>query len=313
MAINFNKRAKGQSKREYAAQILGGSKDDYDSDGKKKSSSSKSSSSSQSSSKVSGDLQDALKEKGAWDSYNKMTPDQQELVKYNFEIGTADSKDKATKLQAALDEATKQADPYWKSFLTVAKDEVSRAFDDTKQEYGFQKQDLETKIAQISEDLTKNRDFYTLEQQSDLAKLKQSYEQQRDGVIEDAANKGLTFSTKKEVPLQQLSEYNANVVESTNRSYAKKQEDLAINASRDTTLATTKIGQLSTELGAKLTSIGRTAEQDLGTSNLPPLEGYNPLGDVSGNYYEKKVKDIADRQQALYDEKVQASLNFNLN
>lgn len=277
---------------------------------KKSDNSSSSKKSSSSSSKNSDKLKSALKDQGAWDYYQNLGPDQQELVKYNFEIGQADSKDKAKKLQEALDEATKQADPYWKSFLTVAKDTITRAFDDTKNEFAYQKQDLETKISQIAVDLTKNRDFYTLEQQSDLAKLKQSYEQQRDGVIEDAANKGLTFSTKKEVPLQQLSSYNENVVESTNRAYQKKQEDLATEAARGTQAGTERIGQLNTELGAKLTDLGRTAEQNLGTANLPALEGYNPLGNVSGDYYENKVKDINERKDALFNEKAQLSLKF---
>ena len=48
MAIDFNQRASGMSKREYAASILGGSKDQYDSSGNKKSTSSSSSKSSSS-------------------------------------------------------------------------------------------------------------------------------------------------------------------------------------------------------------------------------------------------------------------------
>jgi len=222
----------------------------------------------------------------------------------------SDAKDAAKKLAESLDEATKQAEPYWKSFLEIARDETIRAFTDTEHEYGYQKEELEKKIAQIGEDLVKNRDFYTLEQQSDLAKLKQSYEQQREGVIEDAASRGLTFSTKREVPLQQLSAYNENVVESTNRAYAKKFEDLTTESTRGIQDATSRISALDTEKKAKLTDIGREAEQKLGTDNLPTLEGYTPLGSVSGDFYENKVKDIEARKQAIFGEKVQTSLNF---
>lgn len=265
---------------------------------------------SKSSSKSSNDFKQALKDRGAWDYYQKLSPDQQELVKYNFETGRADNKDTAKKLAESLDEATKQAEPYWKSFLEIARDETIRAFTDTENEYGFQKDQLETKIAQIGEDLVKNRDFYTLEQQSDLAKLKQSYEQQRDGVIEDAASRGLTFSTKREVPLKQLSDYNENVVESTNRAYGKKLEDLNTESTRGIQDAQSRIAALDTEKKAKLTDIGREAEQKLGTENLPTLEGYTSLGSVSGDYYENKVKDIEARKQAIFDEKSQTSLNF---
>ena len=50
MAIDYSQRPSGMSKREYAASILGGSKEDYDSSGNKKSASSSSSKSSKSSS-----------------------------------------------------------------------------------------------------------------------------------------------------------------------------------------------------------------------------------------------------------------------
>jgi hypothetical protein len=49
MGLDFNKRRKGESKREYAARMLGGNKEDYDSDGNKKSGGGSSSSSSSSS------------------------------------------------------------------------------------------------------------------------------------------------------------------------------------------------------------------------------------------------------------------------
>lgn len=275
---------------------------------------SKGKSSSKSSSKkddgIDKKLKEALKEKGAWDYYQGLSPDQQELAAYNFAIGRADSKQDAQFLTEALEEATKQAEPYWKSFLEVARDETIRAFDDTRNEYGYQKEELEKKIARIGEDLSKNRDFYTLEEQSDLAKLKQSYEQQRDGVIEDAASKGLTFSTKREVPLKQLSEYNDNVVQSTQRAYGKKIEDLTTESERGITDTTARIGALETEKNAKLTDIGREAEQKLGTENLPTLEGYSPLGSVSGDYYEKKTADIENRKNAIFNEKSQTSLNF---
>lgn len=292
------------SKNEKKAAAAGVSVKQYNAS-KKKSSSKKSSGSSSSK-----DFISALKERGVYEYYQKLSPDQQELISYNFSIGRADSKDAAKKLAESLDEATKQAEPYWKSFLEIARDETIRAFSDTENEYGFQKDQLEKKILQIGEDLSKNRDFYSLEQQSDLAKLKQSYEQQRDGIIEEAASRGLTFSTKREVPLKQLSDYNANVVESTNRAYGKKLEDLTTESTRAIQDATSRISALDTEKKAKLTDIGREAEQKLGTDNLPTLEGYTPLGSVSGDFYENKVKDIEARKQAIFGEKVQTSLNF---
>jgi hypothetical protein len=302
-----NKRGKGVSEREYISNMTGISKSAAE---KLLKPGSKGSEKKSSSSKDDKAFIEALKKQGGYESYMKQSQEQKDFIKYNYSIGLSDSKEKVQLLSDALKEATTQADPYWKSFLTVAQDEVTRAFDDTKNTYQYQKDELETKIKNISEDLVKNKDFYSLEQQSDLAKLKQSYETQRDTTIEDAANKGLTFSTKREVPLQQLAIYNENVVASTNRGYEKKIGDITTETQRQIDETNKGIIQNQENLQSKLTDIGRTAEQKLGTENLPKLEGYDVLGNVSGDLYKDKVKDIADRQSAIYDEKAQTSLQF---
>lgn len=292
------------SKREKTAKKTGISVKKSSKKSSSKSSSKKSSSSS------SSKLKKILKDRGAWESYQKLSPDQQELVKYNYQIANEDSKDASKKLAQSLKEAQKQADPYWKSFLKVAQDEVTRSYDDTMHTADFQKSELETKIADISEDLAKNRDFYTLEQQSDLAKLKMSYEQQRDGIITDAADRGLTFSTKREVPLKQLENYNANVVEATNRDYQKRQDDLATDSQRNIDESNARLAEIERQKQVDITGIGRKAEAELGSDNLPKLEGYDPLGKISGDLYQKQVADIEQRKQAIFNEKNQTSLNF---
>ena len=183
-----------------------------------------------SSSNVDEKFKKDMKEEGTWESYQKLSPDQQEFVRFNWKTTKEDSKENVKLLEESIKEATKQADPYWRGFLTVAKDEVVRTIDDTKNTYQYKKNELEQNIKYIAEDLAKNKSFYSLEQQSDLAKLQQSYEKERDSVIEDAASKGLTFSTKREVPLQSLADYNKNVVESTKRQYGKTIGDLTTSS-----------------------------------------------------------------------------------
>lgn len=255
-------------------------------------------------------FEQALKDNGGWESYKKLSQDQQEFIKFNYTTAKSDSKENIKLLEQSLVEATAQADPYWKSFLTVAQDEVKRSYDDTMNTFQYQKTELENKIKNISEDLAKNKDFYSLEQQSDLAKLKQSYEQQRDTTIEDAASKGLTFSTKREVPLKQLEEYQKNIVESTTRGYEKKLGDITTQTQREIDQTNREIAQRAKDLETSLTTTGRQAEKALGTENLPALEGYSPLGNVSGQMYESKVKDIEERKNALFGEKSMTSLNF---
>jgi len=267
-------------------------------------------SSSSMSSKDQRKFKEAMKDNGSWDSFQRLSPEQQEFTQYNWKTIRSDSKEKAKLLEESLKEATKQADPYWQGFLKIAQDEIGRSFDDAKNTFQYQKDELEIKIQNIAEDLATNKEFYSLEQQSDLAKLKQSYEQQVGQVIEDAANKGVTFSTKRTVPLQQLEEYNKNVVESTQRQYEKQLGDIETEAGRGTGRAEREIKQRREDLQSSLTGIGRSAEERLGTENLPKLEGYKALGDVSGQFYEDKVADIEQRKQGIFDEKSFSSLTF---
>ena len=90
--------------------------------------------------------------------------------------------------------------------------------------------------------------------------------------------------------------------------YAKQIADLETAASRGDTEAQAQIADLQRKLGESVTGIGRAAETQLGTANLPALPGYTPLGDVTGQVYEQKVADTAQRQEAIYNELTGKSL-----
>jgi hypothetical protein len=92
MAINYDSRPSGVSKREYAASILGGSKENYDSSGNKKSSSSSSSKSSSSNSSVykpvtykSSDFVNTKPVAQAYDSAKTVFTDQLTALKPRYE------------------------------------------------------------------------------------------------------------------------------------------------------------------------------------------------------------------------------------
>lgn len=92
MAIDYNARPSGVSKREYAASILGGSKENYDSSGNKKSTSSSSSKSSSSNSSVykpvsykSSDFVDTKPVAQAYDSAKSVFTDQLTALKPRYE------------------------------------------------------------------------------------------------------------------------------------------------------------------------------------------------------------------------------------
>lgn len=89
MAINYDARPAGMSKREYAASVLGGSKDDYDSSGNKNSSSSSKSSSNSITYKPvtykASDFVDTKSVSSAYDSAKSVFTDQLTALKPRYE------------------------------------------------------------------------------------------------------------------------------------------------------------------------------------------------------------------------------------
>lgn len=344
-------------------------------------------------------LEDAPDELKNDPSFRNLPLDMQEMALYSYKIQQEDNEDKARKMDEALNEATEQADPYWKNILRIAQDEIVRSFDEAKGDFGSSAERLNRRITEIQQDLVENKDFLSLEQQSELSQLSKTYEVQRDQLVETHALSGMTFSTKRERAETDLDEYTTGIVESTKRQYAKQMSDLEKEASRGNIEAITQLADLDRQLQEELTAIGRKAETQLGTENLPPeilsamrkeetgeplteverqlayqgkvamreqvggvvggaeaptgetrklqpmpmlgqsrlqkeptkkrtfgdaeptrmfqpirpqkpTTGYVPLGGVTGSLYEDKARDIEQRKQAIYGEKVQKSLNY---
>lgn len=293
------------SKNEKAAAKLGMTLKEY------KASSYYKKSSSSSSSKVDDKLKKALKKAGVWDTYKNMSEDQQEFISYNYNIAKSDSKEDVKLYQEALKEATAQADPYWKSYLLVAQDEVQRSVEEATKTTEYEVEKNQRLIDSLKENLASNKEYLSLEEQSDLATLAQNYEVNQENLVQGAADTGLTFSTKRKVAEQRLAQTNTGLVESTTRKYNKQIRDLETEAASGSLEAQKEIEELQRKLASNITSIGREAEAKLGSKNLPTISGYTALGNVTGDYYEQKTKDIAERQQAIYDEKSMSSLNLS--
>jgi len=257
------------------------------------------------------DFREFLKDRDLDKYYDALSSDMKEMVAYNYTIQSKDQKDKVKKLEEALEGATEQAAPYWKSVLRVAQDEITRAVTVEEEDYETNVDKLDTRISELKEDLSTNKDFLSLEEQSSLASQLRSYEGQRNGIIEQAAEAGLTFSTKRKQATEELKTESDELSESTKRRYAKQVGDITTATNRGVSEA-----ELNKEAAEKaknrgITDIGRKGEQALGTENIPNIDGYKPLGDVSGDLYEEKVKDIDARKQGIFDESIQKSLNFN--
>jgi len=225
---------------------------------------------------------------------------------------------------------------------------------------------LELTYSKNIDDIQRNTDFTQEEKTAALDKINRDFTVQRENLVGQAADAGMTFSTKRKIAEQRLAEDNKGLVESTQRQYnnqlaqlevdrnfitAQKgqqtgniEQDFQFNteqqrqaqetaarliqehrdkvqrqysaqiaeletgAARGDTQAQAQLADLQRKLRSSLASAGLAAEKYLGSENLPT--GAPSIGGVTGQIYEDKTKDIAQRQDAIYGDLTQRSLNY---
>ncbi len=238
--------------------------------------------------------------------------DLQEIAIANYNITKDNNEQKARWLDQSLDMATKDANPYWKSIIRIAQDEIVRSFDESKGDFDSGLQRLQRRRKELSEDLASNKEYLSLEEQSALARQDQTYQVQEENLVNKMADQGLTFSTKKNIAEKRLKDYTTDIQESTKRQYGKRIQELETQALRGDTAAQTEMTDLKRKFGETITGIGRKAEGYFGSENIGDLGlgGYTALGGLSGTMQEDKLKDINTRQDTYYNELSRGSLNF---
>jgi len=242
-------------------------------------------------------------------AFQGMSDDMQEAIAYNNYIQSQGAEEDIQSWNDALAEARESADPYFNNLLMVAIDEVNRASTKLTGDYASRAQQLQDNLANIQEDLTTNRAYLSLSEQAELTKLSQQYQVELENTQQTMAAKGLTFSTNRSTTEGRLEQSQQGLVESTTRQYGYQMQRLEQEAARGNTAAQTQLDDLKRQLGYDITSIGRGFEQQWGSSSLPQLEGYSPLGGIVGTMAEERTKDIASRREAIYDDATRASLS----
>ena len=241
--------------------------------------------------------------------FKSMPEDMQLAIAYNNYVQSQGAEEDIEAWNDALTEAQVDAAPYFKNLLRVTTDEVNRASTKLTGDYASRAQQLQDNLANIQEDLTTNRAYLTLNEQAELTKLSQQYQVELENTQQTMAARGLTFSTDRSTAEGRLEQSQQGLVESTTRQHGYQMQRLEQEAARGNTAAKTQLDDLKRQLGYDRTSIGRSFEQKWGSSSLPQLEGYSPLGGIVGTMAEERTKDIASRREAIYNDATRASLS----
>lgn len=245
-------------------------------------------------------------------SYQALPDDLKKMAAYFENVGLASNTEQGTKLINALQTAAEQSNAYYKQFFRIAEDTIIQGNAAIQAAYGNQSDYWNKRITELQEDLAKNKEFLTLEEQSDLTRISNEYKANLQATQGTMAAAGLTQSTIRSEAEMRLAEQNKGLVEDTQRQYGKKIAELETAASRGSEEAKTELDKLKTSLGFNVSQLGRELESQVGSANMPSLAGYTPLGNITGSLVENKTSDIFQRAGTLLGESNMSSLNLNL-
>lgn len=233
------------------------------------------------------------------ESFQNLTAEDKSYLAEYYKLLKENDAEKQKIMTDALNQAKEQADPYFREKITMIQDELDRSVGSQKADFASTKKTLEDRISQIQEDLSTNVGRLTLDQQVELRQQEQNYQDELDTLREQASQAGLTFSSRRALAEDRLNTSNTDYVESTKRSYQRQIEDLQKAAARGDTEAKQQLADYERKYGENVTTLVRSAESQLGSSNVNSTYDPYKLGSVTGSIAEEKTADILERANAL--------------
>jgi len=236
------------------------------------------------------------------DGFNDLTDEQKTLALYTWSKVMGETETARKDAEIALEQAKQQSDPYHKSLITFAQDELSRAIGTTQADLSDQMADMAAKKKQIDQDLAFNRDQLSIEEQADMARLSREYDQNLRTLQTNAQEAGLVFSSPREQAERELVTARTDVGESTARKYQRNQRELQLSAERG--LEEIARGEQTTQRQAQeqATSYARQTEARVGSENLPSDLGgvaVPKLGGMVGDLQNQRDMDLLKLQADL--------------
>jgi len=228
-----------------------------------------------------------------------LTPDQQALIKLAYDAQSAGTAEEKARLQSALEEAIKYADPYVQESIRLVKDELERNVTGVQQDFESKKKTYEDRIKAIQDDLVYNKEQLSLEQQTELAEQLRSNKKNLLELQQSAAESGLAFSSPRIEAESGLLASQQGISQSTRRKYAQAQRSNETAAARELAQIQQGVSDLEKSKTASLTGYQRGAEEKLGSAAVPSVPGVSQLGGITGSIEKQRQQEIANWVETL--------------
>lgn len=233
--------------------------------------------------------------------YKQLPAADQQTVAYYWKTLTGNNQKALQAFNDAMDQATKQADPYFKEKARILKDELTRVLTGADADLQTKEATLSRRKQEILDDLTYNKDQLTTEQAAELARQADSYDLELEKIRADMADRGLSSSSIKNQADEIVSTQNQDVIESTTRKYDRELRNQQVGADRQVLDLLDQINQLTRSTQETKTAAVRKTEAVLGSNDLAdvPQAGGLTLGGITGTIATDKTNDIVARAKAL--------------
>lgn len=226
-----------------------------------------------------------------WLNGQNLSADQKQAIQSIYQaVGTNDVS-KAQQISGAISAAYGQSDPYFKAQIALSLDALNAGIQGKENDLAYQIQQQRNTLTDIQNQTAAAKDKLSFDASQQLQGLATKLEQDLETNRNNLAATGFTNSTRRVQTEGYINQANDQAVASTNHTLAYNlgQQDNALNAAqRDDAL---NIQHLQDVAKAGELSLYRTAEGQVGSSNLPSVPGLTPLSGVGGDIPKAQATD----------------------
>lgn len=243
------------------------------------------------------------------DEFLALNTDQQDMLRQLFDVIAVNDETQAGQLLTAFEEARAISEPFFAQQIALTRDALERGFVSLDKEMEFKEFQLTNRIKELQEDVERQQEFLTLEEQSQMRGIQRKLEVDLDNTRNQMAARGMTFSSRKAEAEGLLNEVSGEMRESTARKFGQQQANIATQLARGqkSISADPNDGFISElerlrDLGgqAKL-DIARDAESKLGSQIAGGLSNVPILGGIQGSINQNMSSDIMQGASNIFN------------
>lgn len=220
-----------------------------------------------------------------------LTTDQKAVIQSIYGAVQSNDADTAARIQSAMAAASQFSDPYFKAQVRLVTDALQRGLTGKEGDLAFAEQQQRAALDELRTNTAASKEFLSLEHAQELKNLEAKYTQDLQQTQDNMAASGFTASSRRARAEQILSEQNAGLVESSNRSLAYRTGSLDRDLAATDTRTRAQIANLQRLASEGKLDLLRTAESQAGSGALSSLGYTGLLNNVGGDIARNQAQD----------------------